>query len=245
MKTGLTIVLLLLAAAKPKVNDKAMQAIRNADDLIYRPLDQGLTNVSLTFDVHTDKGKMKCLWSYRAATKDREARDERRVLNVKDPGLGEAYAEDLPTQYGLVTYPVLFRSLASRVKGMNVSWNKSGDACVVTPVKGAKTDLVKLVIAWNDDGLPKEIDRTKRSGKGDETVERDTTLEWKQFGDRWLVSFVNSESEGTRMMGRYEYEAVKGIYLPSKVTVISPLAGNSTLKIENRKVNEKEDDSGK
>jgi hypothetical protein len=236
---------------KPKVDKQAMAALKAADKLVYRPLANGLKDISFEFIVPTIDGKLRCLWAYRTAGKQHGARQARTITvrtNAKTGASEEPerkerrkYAASLKEYFTLISWPILINSFEDEAKGMNVEWKDSrGGMTILTPVDIRKSLWDKVTYVWDESGLPREIAwvKMKEDEEGPYRVELTATVRWKQQGGMWVVAGLNTNRWGPTVVYEYEYTKVKKLYLPTKVKRINPFAGIEDLTLENVKINE-------
>lgn len=240
---GLLLPAAVFAKERRTVDKRAMEALKNADRLVYRPLEEGLRDLALEFEVDTIKGRLKCLWLYRAPTDELPARQKFAVTNVEDRRTRRQYAAGLREYFDIVSYPVLLRPFAEEAEGMHVLWEETarGPGTVLEAIDQEKAEYAEIRYLWGEDGLPKEMSRTRWDFDEDEgryKVEYTATCEWTQEGRHRVLAGVNSDWTGFRILARYRYREVKGILLPSVVTRINPMEGEDDLVLGNLRVNE-------
>jgi len=244
----LSLLLLLLAvgaagAERRKVDKRAMDALKNADKLVYRPLEEGLKDISLEFEVLTNQGKMKALWMHRVGSPRVARRTKATVKNIAERKRRRLITGGLKEYFDLVTYPILLKPFAGDADGMNVEWKDSrGGMTVLTPFEPGASRFNRIAYVWNEAGLPREISwsRMVQDEEDDDPyrIELTATSEWKKIGRKYFLGMLNSDRTGTRVIAKYEYAKVGGVLVPSKVTRINPFVGEDDLKLTNVKVNE-------
>jgi hypothetical protein len=221
---------------------RALDALKKADGLIYRPLDEGLKDISFEFSVETSKGKMNCRYMYRAATDDMQARERKTITNLSDRKERRTYAASLDDHFHLASMPILMPSLLAEAEGMKAEWKGGrGGMTILTPKKEDESTYSRIAFVWNEDGLPREISWHQMKEDPDEgkyRVELVATYEWKKQGKGWVVSMMNSNRTGSRMVASYSYETIRGIVVPSVVKKINPFSGEDEMKFEKVRVNE-------
>ena len=117
-----------------------------------------------------------------------------------------------------------------------------------------KKDLAKppkhtrIVVAMNADGLPDrvswffpEVDPEDPMERTYE-IERSSNFGWSKIEGKHVVTMLNSNRTGSRLIAKYTYAKVKGILLPKQVDQIDPLGGIDKIPLQNLKVNEGIDD---
>jgi hypothetical protein len=247
---GLLAALLLLAVVAPVTAkekssaERALEVLKKADRLAYRPVDEGLKDIRFEFDVDTQAGKLRAQWLFRAAAKDKPRRKKNHVLKVSTKAKRRLYAAALHKEFAIITAPIRRKPFANLADDRIARWDATKRKVVLTAKKGAKTKVVRIEITMNSDHLPsqvswftKEIDEEDPMEKEIE-VETSSTYDWKRIGSKWFVTMMNSNRTGTRLIAKYEYAKVKGITLPKKVTQIDPLGGEDPFPLLNIRVNE-------
>jgi hypothetical protein len=243
-----------LLAAPPRarqVDKRALEALERADKLVYRPVEQGLKDITFTFDVMTREGKLTCLLLYRSASGDLPAREKWSVKNIDDKSKRRRFAAGLREYHDIATYPLFAKSFIEEGTGkMDINWLESSrGGCTVIehpkPPVGKESErqvgLDRLGFLWNADGLPSEIVRSVWREDPDEGIFREeftASYDWQQYGKYWAISLVNSDFTGFRILAKYEYKEVKGFLLPSVITRINPMEGEDRLPINDLRVNE-------
>jgi len=150
-----------------------------------------------------------------------------------------------------VTEPILRRPFADLAEDMDLDFDEKEMKVLLR----AKTGLKKppphsrIVVALNQDGLPEKISWYRKETdpedpeEGEIEVETSASFEWTKLDGKWFVTMMNSNHTGERLIAKYEYAKVKGVWLPKKVERIDPLSGVDKIPIENLKVNEGIEDS--
>lgn len=240
------------AAAKEKPPEesesskKARAMLAAADKLAYRPLEDGLKDVSLEFDAVTRQGKLRGLWLYRAATKDLPERSKKTVKNVEDKRRRRLLVSGILRVFALIGDPVLRRPFADLAEDMDLDWDAEKREVRMKVKKGlAKPPKhCRIVVAMNADGLPDrvswyfpEVD-PEDPMEGTYEVERSASFEWSKVEGKHVVTMLNTDRTGSRLIAKYTYGKVKGILLPKVVEQIDPLGGVEKFPLENLKVNE-------
>lgn len=233
-----------IGAKESRTSKRALEVLRKADELAYRPVAEGLKDLRFEFDVVTPAGKLRALWLFRAATKEMPRRMKRTVLKVTSKQKRRLYAAAMHKEFALVTAPVVRMPFANLADDRIASWDATKKKVTLKAKKGSKSKVARIVVSMNSDGLPSkiswftlEVDEEDPMEKEIE-VETSSSFEWRKIGSKWFVTMMNSNRTGTRLIAKYEYAKVKGITLPKKVTQIDPLGGEDAFALLNIKVNE-------
>ncbi|MEN8149707.1 MAG: hypothetical protein ABFS86_07775 [Planctomycetota bacterium] len=259
MKTALLLLAVVALAAAavaeepakkpPKESDSAKKArsmLAAADRLAFRPLADGLKDLSLEFEVVTLQGKLRGLWLYRAATKKLPARSKKTVKNVADRRRRRLLVTGILRPFRLITDPVLRRPFADLAADMDLDWNAEKREVRMKVKKGLTKPPThtRIVVALNAAGLPDrvswffpEVD-PEDPMEGTYEIERSSSFTWSKVEGKHVVTMLNTNRTGSRLIAKYTYAKVKGILLPKQVDQIDPLGGMEKIPLERIKVNE-------